>query len=224
MGGERSNITGVVLTGGRGRRMGGEDKGLVLFRGRPLVAYALETLQQAAGTVLVNANRYAEEYARFGYPVIADRTETFDGPLAGLFSAMLAAQTEYVLTVPCDCPLIDGVLLKRLYFKLREEGAEICSAHDGERMQPVFLIAERRLAVSLSVYLESGQRKVETWLGSHRLALADYRDHPELFANINTPEQLKELESRYSGSSRSDSEDRSELHPLASPPGTILVE
>lgn len=191
---ERANITGVVLAGGRARRMGCVDKGLLAWHGRPLVAYALDALRPAAGTLLVNANRNLQEYARFGYPVIADHNGEFDGPLAGLLSAMRAAQTEYVLTVPCDCPLIDGALLGRLYARLREEGAEICAAHDGERMHPVFLIAQRRLADDLADYLASGQRKVETWLRSRRLALADYSDHPEWFANANTPEELAALE------------------------------
>ena len=190
---ERTKITGVVLAGGRARRMGGEDKGLMLYRGCPLVAYALDALRQVAGTVIINANRNLEEYARFGYPVIPDLTDTFDGPLAGLLSAMRSAQTEYVLTIPCDCPQVDGVLLGRLYAGLLAEDAELCAAYDGERLHPVFLIAECRLAGDLADYLASGQRKVETWLRSHKLALADYSDHTELFVNINTREEVTRL-------------------------------
>ena len=186
-------ITGVVLAGGRARRMGGEDKGLLDYRGRPLAAYALAALRQVAGPIFVNANRNAQTYARLGYPVIADLSGAFDGPLAGLLSAMRAAKTEYVMTVPCDSPLFDGALLGRLYAKLLEEAADICAAHDGERMQPVFLIARRRLADNLAEYLASGQRKVDIWLKSQRLALADYSDHPELFANANTPAELAAL-------------------------------
>jgi molybdopterin-guanine dinucleotide biosynthesis protein A len=174
--------------------MGGEDKGLMLYRGRPLVAFAVDALRQVAGTILINANRNGQEYARFGYPVIADLTNSFDGPLAGLLSAMRSAQTDCVLTVPCDCPFVDGALLGRLYSRLMETGSEVCVAHDGERIQPVFLLAKRRLAGDLAVYLESGQGKVETWLRSHPLALADYSDHPELFVNINTREELRTSE------------------------------
>ena len=188
---ERANITGVVLAGGRARRMGGEDKGLVVYRGRPLVAYALDALSLIAGTILINANRNQEEYARFGYPVIEDLTDSFDGPLAGLLSAMRSAQTEYVLTVPCDCPQVDGALLGRLYTSLLDEDAELCAAHDGDRLHPVFLIAKCSLARDLADYLASGERKVETWLRSHQLALADYSDYPEMFVNINTREELK---------------------------------
>ena len=192
----RAQITGVVLAGGRGRRMGGADKGLLECRGRPLVSYALDALRQIAGTVCINANRNLPEYAHLGVPVIADRTDSFDGPLAGLLSAMQAAETEYVLTVPCDSPLVDGESLGRLHAKLEEEGAGMCAAHDGERMHPVFLIARRSLAPDLEAYLASGQRKMETWLKSHSLALADFSDHPEWFANINTPEDLAEWEAQ----------------------------
>jgi molybdopterin-guanine dinucleotide biosynthesis protein A len=190
---ERANITGVVLAGGKARRMGGEDKGLISYQGRPLVAPALEALRLAAGTVLINANRNGQEYARFGHPVICDLTGTFDGPLAGLLSALRSARTDYVLTVPCDCPFVDGALLGRLYSRLMATGSEVCVAHDGERIQPMFLLAQRRLAGDLAAYLESGQRKVENWLRSHPLALADYSDHPELFVNINTREELSAL-------------------------------
>jgi molybdopterin-guanine dinucleotide biosynthesis protein A len=191
---DRAKITGVVLAGGRGRRMGGQDKGLIRFKGRPLVGYALEALDSVAAHILINANRNREAYARFGYPVISDRTDTYDGPLAGLLSAMRAAETPYVLTVPCDSPLVTGRLLERLCRVMAETGAELCTAHDGERLHPVFLLAERRLVDSLERYLASGQRKTDLWLGQNRLILADFSDHPELFANINTPEELAALE------------------------------
>lgn len=191
---QRTQITGVVLAGGRALRMGGKDKGLLPFCGRPLIAYSLEALAAAAGPIVISANRHIEEYSRFGYPVITDRSGDFDGPLAGLLSAMRFAETPYVLSVPCDSPLLRGELLDRLYSNLCKEQAEICAAHDGERLHPVFMIAERRLADSLSAFLQSGQRKMENWLKQHRLALADYSDHAELFANINTPEELAALD------------------------------
>ncbi len=193
---ESAKITGVVLAGGRAQRMGGKDKGLVVYRGRPLVARALAALRQVTETILINANRNQTEYAGFGYPVLPDPTDSFDGPLAGLLCAMQAAQTDFVLSVPCDCPQLDGNLLRRLHAALMATaGAEICVAHDGKRMQPLFLIAQRCLASDLSAYLASGQRKVETWLSSQRLALADCSEHPEWFVNINTLDELERLES-----------------------------
>lgn len=192
----RANITGVVLAGGRARRMGGGDKGLMPFRGRPLVAHALEALEPVAGRIIINANRHHEAYAALGYPVVADQTDSFDGPLAGLLAAMRAADTPYVLTVPCDSPLVSGHHLARLVETLAAERAELCAAHDGQWLHPVFLLAERRLADDLAGYLADGERRVEAWLRRHALALADFSDCPELFANVNTPEELAALEMR----------------------------
>lgn len=191
---DRANITGVVLAGGRARRMGGGDKGLLPFRGRPLAAHALEALEAVAGRIIINANRHREVYAAFGYPVVADQTDSFDGPLAGLLAAMRAADTPYVLTVPCDSPLVTGHHLARLAESLTASQAPLCVAHDGQWLHPVFLLAERRLADDLAAYLAEGGRKMETWLHRHPLALADFSDCPELFANVNTPEELAALE------------------------------
>jgi FdhD protein len=214
---ERSKMTGVVLAGGRARRMGGTDKGLIPFRGRPLVAYALEALDAVAGRILINANRHRDEYARFGYPVVADATDRFDGPLAGLLSALRVAETPYVLTVPCDSPRMSGRLLGRLWTTLQESGAELCAAHDGERLHPVFLLAERRLMDDLERYLASGERKIDRWLHRHRLALADFSDHPELFANVNTPEELAELEATAAAPTR-------RLALAANPHGLVMTD
>ncbi|CAL1241303.1 molybdenum cofactor guanylyltransferase MobA [Candidatus Methylocalor cossyra] len=196
---QRDAITGVVLAGGRAERMGGRDKGLLLFRGRPLVTYSLEALKAVAGRILINANRHRAAYAALGYPVVADRDQGFAGPLAGLLSAMRAAQSPYVLAVPCDAPLLEGRWLERLPAALAAAHAELCAAHDGHRLHPVVLLAERRLADDLEAYLDDGGRKVERWLARHKLALADFRDHPEVLANINTPEQLAQLERAQSG-------------------------
>lgn len=193
---DSASITGVVLAGGRARRMGGKDKGLLQFRGKALIAYALEAVGAIAGRVLISANRNREQYALFGYPVIADAATRFEGPLAGLLSAMRAAETHYVLAVPCDSPLMTGALLQRLVAARAAENAEIAAAHDGHRLHPVFLLVERRLADDLEHFLNGGGRKVESWLTRHRLALADFGDRPEALCNVNTPGELSELESR----------------------------
>lgn len=174
--------------------MGGTDKGLLELRGRPLAAYALDALAQAAGPLLVSANRNPERYAQFGHPVIADPNDTFDGPLAGLLSAMQAAGTDYLLTTPCDSPFITAALFDRLCATLAAKHASVCAAHDGQRIQPMFLLAECRLAPSLEHYLASGLRQVEGWLNAQAMALADCQDHPEWFMNLNTPEELAEAE------------------------------
>ncbi|QXP91217.1 molybdenum cofactor guanylyltransferase [Methylococcus capsulatus] len=189
-------ITGCVLAGGRGRRMGGRDKGLVPFRGRPLVVYALDALRSVAGRVMVSANRNRESYAGFGCPVIADASGEFEGPLAGVLSAMVWAETGLVLTMPCDTPLVTGCMLKRLAEEQAASDCDIAVAHDGERLHPVFLIARASLRVDLRAFLASGERRVEDWLARHQTHRVDYSDVPELFANVNSLEELEVLEAR----------------------------
>lgn len=188
------DITGVVLAGGRARRMGGADKGLLVLHGRPLVRYAIDALRGVCATVMVNANRSLEEYAALGCPVVPDINGDFDGPLAGLLAAMQAAQTTLLLCVPCDSPLMTAPHLMRLVEQLRATDAEIAVAYDGERLHPVFLCLHRALGGSLAEFLATGQRKIDLWLPQHRLTTVDYSAHPELFRNINTPADLAELE------------------------------
>lgn len=194
---QRAKITGVVLAGGRARRMGGGDKGLMSFRGRPLIGYALDALSAVTDRIVINANRNLETYRKLGYRVVPDPTDSYDGPLAGILSAMGIADTPYLLTLPCDSPLVGGAQLMRLYRTLIAQDAEICAAHDGERLQPVFLALRSDLKTSLESYLTGGQRKIDAWLNRHRLALADFSDQPGIFRNVNTPHELAELEARH---------------------------
>ena len=189
------SIAGVVLAGGQGRRMGGEDKGLVEVAGRPMVAHVLDRLRPQVGSLLINANRNRERYAEIaGCPVVADRQDGYAGPLAGMASAMEAADTRFVLTVPCDAPLVSGQLGPRLHESLVENGAELCVAHDGRRLQPVFALIDCSLLDSLLACLESGERKIDRWYARHRMATADFSDLPRSFSNINTPEERVALE------------------------------
>jgi molybdopterin-guanine dinucleotide biosynthesis protein A len=199
----RHDITGVVLAGGRARRMGGEDKGLVLVDGEAMVVHALRGLKPQTGTLLINANRNRARYAELGdCSVVADADGDYAGPLAGMASAMQRATTRYILTVPCDSPLLAPDLGERLFGALVAENAEICVAHDGKRMQPVFALLDCTLRHSIVAYLGSGGRKIDTWYAQRHIALADLRDHPDMFLNINTPEDRDLLESRLAGKSR----------------------
>ena len=193
---QSSHITGVVLAGGRGRRMGGEDKGLLPYRGQPLVSHALAALGEVAGTRLINANRNLDAYAALGFPVVPDASENFDGPLAGLLSAMRAATTPYVLTVPCDTPLLTGALLQRLIVRLVGTGAAMAVAADSERLHPVVMLAETGLAEDLQAYLDAGERKVEHWIRRQRWVTVDFSDTAGALTNINTPDDLARLETR----------------------------
>lgn len=185
-----AQVTGVILAGGRGRRMGGRDKGLVELQGRTLVEHVLAGLRPQVGRILINANRNRERYATYGEPLVADALEGFQGPLAGVAAAMQAARTPWILTVPCDAPRVPPDLLARLARALAREGAELAVAHDGQRLQPLHALLAVALHASLQAFLEAGGREVHRWCARHRTAVADFSDRPELLRNLNTPGDL----------------------------------
>lgn len=196
----RQDITGVVLAGGRARRMGGADKGLVEVNGEAMIVHALRGLAPQVGSLLINANRNQERYAALGNcRVIPDADGDYAGPLAGMASAMQHATTRYILTVPCDSPFLTPSLGERLFAALRTDDGEISVAHDGARMQPVFALLDCALRESIVDYLSSGGRKIDAWYAERRLALADLADHPDMFLNINTPQDRDTLEQRLAG-------------------------
>jgi molybdenum cofactor guanylyltransferase len=177
--------------------MGGADKGLIELNSRPMIQYILDALQPQVAAVLVNANRNRDAYARLcGCRVVPDMRRDYAGPLAGMVSAMQAAATRYVLTVPCDCPFVPADLADRLLAGLLTERAELGVAHDGQRLQPVFALLRRDLSPSLLAYLETGQRKIDLWYARHRMARVDLSDMPDAFINVNTPEERSSLEQR----------------------------
>jgi molybdenum cofactor guanylyltransferase len=190
----REAVTGVILAGGEARRMGGQDKGLITVAGRPMIEYIIDAVGPQVGALLINANRSRDRYARYGFPVIADEFEGFNGPLAGMASCMRVAATKYIATMPCDSPWIPEDLVERLYRRLQEENAEIGVAHNGERMQPVFSIIHCGLLDSMLAYLESGERKIDRWYARHRTVTADFSDRPDTFINVNTPEDIEKIE------------------------------
>ncbi|MGH8592484.1 MAG: molybdenum cofactor guanylyltransferase MobA [Gammaproteobacteria bacterium] len=190
-----SNISAVILAGGRATRMGGEDKGLIHLAGRPLVAYVIDALRPQVGAILINANRNQDQYAQFGYPVIADEIQGYCGPLAGIASGMQAAGTDYIVTSPCDSPFLPPDLVKRLANRMPEIG-EICVAHDGSRIQPVFSLLSCALLPALRTYLDTGGRKVDTWYATRSTLEVDFSDLPDTFLNLNTMHELALVEER----------------------------
>ncbi len=191
---EQNKVTGVVLAGGLARRMNKQDKGLINYNNRPMVSYAVEAMSQVADPVLINANRNQQAYMQFGCRVIADQTDTFDGPLAGVLSAMSNANTENLIVMPCDSPLIKAEHLKKLLLSLQKNNMEIAVAFDGQRMHPVFLALKTSLQNSLKQYLQQGNRKIDLWLQQHKLIKVDFSQHAEVFLNINTLSELETLE------------------------------
>lgn len=163
----QTKVTGVILAGGLARRMNRQDKGLIEFRGKSLISYAIATISPLVESVIINANRNHEHYQKFGCPVISDQTETFDGPLAGIFTAMAACQTEVLLVMPCDSPLIKTSHLEQILQAKENAKADVAVAFDGQRLHPVFLALSVNLKDSLNEYLASGERKIDKWLAQH---------------------------------------------------------
>jgi molybdopterin-guanine dinucleotide biosynthesis protein A len=188
------DVTGVVLAGGQGSRMGGVDKGLQEFRGRPMVAHVLEALAPQVGELLVNANRNPEAYERFGYRVIADEIPGFAGPLAGFERGLAHASGALVVTAPCDSPFLPRDLVARLRAGLEREAAELAVAKTGDQAHPVFCLMRRDVHASLAAFLASGQRKIDRWYATHRFVEVPFDDEAEAFLNINTREELASLE------------------------------
>jgi molybdopterin-guanine dinucleotide biosynthesis protein A len=187
-------ITGLILAGGLGRRMGGRDKGLQPFRGRPMAAWAIERLAPQVDALLINANQNLEAYAAFGHPVVPDRIAGFAGPLAGLHTGLLACETPLLVTAPCDSPFLPEDLVDKLRAALEAAGADLAVAKTGDQPHPVFSLVRREVLDGLTAFLESGGRKVDAWyaaLKTVEVAFADER----AFANINTLEELNLLES-----------------------------
>lgn len=184
-------ITALVLAGGRGRRMGGIDKGWASYRQRSLIEWVLSRLTRQVDRVLINANRSRTAYEALGWPVVGDRSGGYQGPLMGIWSGLCAAETPLVLVVPCDTPCLPLDLVERLYASLGAH--DIAVAHDGERSQPVVALLRRGLAGDLERALAGGERKVERWYARHAWVSVDFSDCPEAFANINSPHDVVSL-------------------------------
>ncbi len=187
------DVTAVVLAGGRARRMGGHDKGLIALNQTPFIKYAIAALQGQVDTILINANRNIEQYAGMGYPVIQDRHSGFNGPLAGMASALAVMRTRFLVTVPCDSPLLPHDLVYRLLTGRAQADTELAVAHDGTRIQPVFALLERSLLPCLERFLDTGGRRIDQWYAQHRFASVDFSDQPDAFTNVNTPEDLARM-------------------------------
>ena len=186
----RDEVTGIVLAGGMGRRMGGVDKGLVELDGRPMVAHVLARLAPQVGALLINANQNPDRYALFGHPVIADAVGGFAGPLAGLHAGMTAATTDFVVTVPCDSPFLPADLVARLARGLADGGAQLAVARTLDQPHPVFALARRDVLPHLAAFLHAGGRKIDAWYATLRVVEVPFDDEESAFRNINTADEL----------------------------------
>ena len=199
---QASEITGLVLAGGRGSRMGGVDKGLQNFNGMPLALHTLMRLQPQVGELMVNANRNLAAYEAMGAPVWPDVLADYPGPLAGFLTGLERSETDWLVTVPCDTPLFPPDLVARLAAAAERDGAEIAMAaareEDGQlRAQPVFCLLRRELLESLVRFTHEGGRKIDAWTAQHKTVLVPFDaagDDPRAFFNANTLAELHQLE------------------------------
>lgn len=194
-----SEVSGLLLAGGQARRMGGADKGLLMLGGRPLVAWGLQRLAAQVGEVMISANRNHTHYEKLGVPVISDSVSGYAGPLAGMVAGLGKASRGWVLNAPCDSPLLAKDYAARMYAAGESGEFDAVVAHDGKRLQPVFMMLNRQSQPSLEGFLAGGGRKIDLWLGDVSHAKVDFSDHEEMFLNVNTPEDLEEMESRIAG-------------------------
>jgi molybdopterin-guanine dinucleotide biosynthesis protein A len=195
-------ITGLILAGGRGSRMGGVDKGLQNHHGIPLALHALLRLQPQVGELMLNANRNLGAYEALGAPVWPDALPDYPGPLAGLMAGLERCETPYLVTVPCDSPNFPPDLVARLAHALQTEDADIAMAatrEQGElRTQPVFCLLRAALMEDLVAYLQAGERKIDRWTGRHRVAVVEFDDAAAFF-NANTVAELQQLQAPDAG-------------------------
>jgi molybdenum cofactor guanylyltransferase len=200
---DSAHITGLILAGGRGSRMGHVDKGLQPFRGAPMVAHVLRRLGAQTGSLAINANQNLDAYAAFGVPVWADELQGFEGPLAGLETGLRRCTTDLLVTAPCDSPFLPDDLVQRLQQAMHDSGADLALAETEEagddgtlRIQPhpVFVLMKTAALPQLSAYLASGGRRMDGWYPAIKVARVRF-DDARAFRNINTLRELQQFES-----------------------------
>ena len=190
----QSSVTGLILAGGKGSRMGGVDKGLQAFRGKRLVDHVYERLAPQVGGVIINANQNHEEYKSFGVRVVSDAIGGYAGPLAGLHAGLSISKRPFLATVPCDSPFLPADLIERLYQRIDETGAELAVAKTGEQPHPVFSLVRRGVLDHLADFLKGGGRKIDAWYATLNVVEVAFDDEPDAFSNINTREELQTWE------------------------------
>ena len=190
MSGRHNDVTGIVLAGGQGRRMGGLDKGWVELAGEPMIAHVLRRLAPQVADILINANQNLDRYRALGHPVFADTVGGFAGPLAGLHAGMTHATSELVVTVPCDSPFLPSDLVDRLHAGLVGQRAQLAVAKTFDQPHPVFALARRSVLPSLAAFLERGGRKIDTWYAALKVVEVGFDDEADAFRNINTTGEL----------------------------------
>ena len=184
------SVTGLILAGGKGSRMGGIDKGLQAFRARRLIDHVYERIAPQVGGVIINANQNQEAYRAFGVRVVSDAVGGFAGPLAGMHAGLSVSKRPFLASVPCDSPFLPEDLVARLYARIDETGAELAVAKTGDQPHPVFSLMRRSVLDHLSGFLKEGGRKIDAWYATLNVVEVAFDDEVEAFSNINTLDEL----------------------------------
>ena len=194
---EPQSITALILCGGQALRMGGQDKGLILLKDKPLVEWTIQHCQEQVGAIMINANRHLDLYQALKLPTYPDLSNDFKGPLAGFQVGLTYAQSPYVLILPCDTPCFPKDLVEKLANAMVQQQVDCAypfTLEDGqEQPHPVFCLLKKSLLDSLNEFLAGGQRKIDRWLTAQKHVKVQF-DEPSNFLNINTPEELKQIE------------------------------
>ncbi len=191
-------LSAIILSGGRATRMRGLDKGLVQLQNKPLVQHVIERIAPQVDEILINANREIQQYKRFDLPILQDNDPDYIGPLAGFSLGLAHCKYDYLLTTPCDSPLLPKDLANRLMNSLIKKTAEIAVAKSDGNAHPVISLMNKSVLSSLLAYIRSGGRKVSTWQKSLRYIEVEFDDCSEAFINLNTFEELNTLDLKLS--------------------------
>jgi len=191
-------ITGLILAGGRSSRMDGHDKGLLKLHGRAMIEHVIDKLKPQVKQILISANRHLDDYQKFGYEVLVDDYDDYRGPLAGMSRGLSNSKSEYLLTVPCDGPLLPMDLASRMLDYAQKKKAKAVLAFDGQYKQPTYNLIHKDLLAHLNHSLENNEHKLGKWLMDNGALKLDFSDQKSAFLNVNTPDDLNLLSQQLS--------------------------
>ncbi len=186
-----NDLTALILAGGRGRRMQGRDKGLLMLNGQTMIGLVLSQLAPQCENILINANRNLAQYQQYGYLVIPDQHSDFQGPLAGMYTGLIHSRSDWMITVPCDGPILAADYCERMVVAAVTGNSKITVARLRDKIQPVYALLHRSLDDNLADFLQSGERKIDRWYQRHGFCTVDFSDHPDMFENINDHGKLQ---------------------------------
>jgi molybdenum cofactor guanylyltransferase len=183
----------VILAGGKGSRLGGRDKGLLEWQGRPFIEHLLQNIAPVTQNILINANQNIEVYQQYGYPVITDETADFTGPLAGMLAALRSADTPYILTLPCDAPLTSADIVEKFCDVHEQKQRLLYIAATADGLQPVYAMIHHSLTANLQHYLAAGNRTVRDWMQANDAVVVEFDQQASAFVNINTEKDWQSI-------------------------------